>query len=90
MCQPITASGGHLGFPIRMKNTNFVEDLEYYYPVKFGEILCSNSSDTTRKKITLAITIFCVKKEKSKKKIKWEKKRPLGYFMNWKNDENNI
>ena len=41
MCQPIRASGSHFEFPICTKNTNFVEVLEYYHPVTFGEILCS-------------------------------------------------
>ena len=30
--------GGHLGFPISLKNTNLVEDVEILLPVKFHEI----------------------------------------------------
>ena len=35
MSQPIR---GHLVFPIRPNNTNFVEDLEFLLPVKFRQI----------------------------------------------------
>ena len=35
MSQPIRGQGGHLVFPIGLKNTNFVEDVEIYLPVKF-------------------------------------------------------
>ncbi|KAK3095936.1 hypothetical protein FSP39_021047 [Pinctada imbricata] len=41
MCQPIRACGGHLGFPIGSKNTNFVEGIEFLLPVKFRDILYS-------------------------------------------------
>ena len=34
----IRGQGGHLGFPISLKNTNFVEDVEILLPVKFHEI----------------------------------------------------
>ena len=35
MSQPIRGQGGHLVFPISPKNTNLVEDVEIYLPVKF-------------------------------------------------------
>ena len=35
MSQPITRQGGHLVFPIDLKNTNLVEDVEILLPVKF-------------------------------------------------------
>ena len=38
MSQPIRGQGGHLGFPIGPKNTNLVEDVEIYLPVKFRQI----------------------------------------------------
>ena len=38
MCQPIRGQGGHLLFPIGPKNTNLVEDIEIYLPVKFRQI----------------------------------------------------
>ena len=38
MCPPIRGQGGHLGFPISLKNTNLVEDVEILLPVKFHEI----------------------------------------------------
>ena len=34
--------GGHLVFPITLKNTNFVEDVEFLLPVKFQQILYSS------------------------------------------------
>ena len=41
MSQPIRGQGGHLVFPIGPKNTNLVEDVEIYLPVKFHQILSS-------------------------------------------------
>ena len=41
MSQPIRGQGGHLVFPINPKNTNLVEDVEIYLPVKFCQILFS-------------------------------------------------
>ena len=41
MSQPIRGQGRHLVFPIGLKNTNFVEDLEILLPVKFHSILLS-------------------------------------------------
>ena len=38
MSPPIRGQGGHLGFPISLKNTNLVEDMEILLPVKFHEI----------------------------------------------------
>ena len=38
MSQPIRGQGGHLVFPIGPKNTNLVEDVEIYHPVKFRQI----------------------------------------------------
>ena len=35
MSQPIRGWGGHLVFPISLKNTNLVEDVEILLPVKF-------------------------------------------------------
>ena len=35
MSQPIRGQGGHLVFPISLKNTNLVEDLEILLPIKF-------------------------------------------------------
>ena len=35
---PIRGHCGHLGFPISLKNTNLVEDIEILLPVKFHEI----------------------------------------------------
>ena len=35
MSQPIRGQGGHLVFPISLKNTNLVEDVEILLPVKF-------------------------------------------------------
>ena len=35
MSQPIRGQGGHFVFPIGPKNTNLVEDVEIYLPVKF-------------------------------------------------------
>ena len=35
MFQPIRGQGGHLGFPIGLKNTNLVEDVKILLPVKF-------------------------------------------------------
>ena len=35
MSQPIRGRGGHLVFPIGLKNTNFEEDVEILLPVKF-------------------------------------------------------
>ena len=32
---PIRGQGGHLGFPISLKNTNLVEHIEILLPVKF-------------------------------------------------------
>jgi hypothetical protein len=32
----ISCGGGHLGFPIGIKNPNFVEDLPMIIPGKFG------------------------------------------------------
>jgi hypothetical protein len=32
----MSCGGGHLGFPIGIKNTNFVEDLPLIIPGKFG------------------------------------------------------
>ena len=42
MSQPIRCRGGHLVFPITLKNTNFVEDVEFLLPVKFQQILYSS------------------------------------------------
>ena len=42
MFQPIRGKGGHLVFPIRPKNTTFVEDIEILLPVKFRWILFSD------------------------------------------------
>ena len=42
MSQPIRGQGGHLVFPINPKNTNLVEDVEIYLPVKFSQILLSS------------------------------------------------
>ena len=39
--QPIRTRGGHLVFPIGLKNTNLVEDVEILLPVKFRWILFS-------------------------------------------------
>ena len=41
MSQPIRGQGGHLVFPIGLKNTNLVEDVEILLPVKFRWILFS-------------------------------------------------
>ena len=38
MSQPIRGQGGHLVFLIRPKNTNLVEDVEIYLPVKLRQI----------------------------------------------------
>ena len=38
MSQPIRGQGGHLVFPIGPKNTNLVEDVKIYLPVKFCQI----------------------------------------------------
>ena len=38
MSQPIRGQGSHLVFPIGPKNTNLVEDVEIYLPVKFRQI----------------------------------------------------
>ena len=38
MSQPIRGQGGHLVFPIGPKNTNLVEEVEIYLPVKFRQI----------------------------------------------------
>ena len=35
MSQPIISHLGHLVFPIGLKNTNMVEDVEILLPVKF-------------------------------------------------------
>ena len=35
MSQPIRSQGGHLAFPIGLKNTNLVEEVEILLPVKF-------------------------------------------------------
>ena len=35
MFQPIRGHGNHLVFPIGLKNTNLVEDVEILLPVKF-------------------------------------------------------
>jgi hypothetical protein len=32
----MSCGGGHLGFPIGIKNTNFVEDLPMIIPGRFG------------------------------------------------------
>ena len=37
MSQPIRGQGGHLVFPIDLKNTNLVEDVEILFRVKFVE-----------------------------------------------------
>ena len=37
MSQPIRGQGGHLVFSIGPKNTNLVEDVEIYLPVKFHQ-----------------------------------------------------
>ena len=37
MFQPSRGQGGHLGFPISTKNTNLVEDVEDFLPVKFHQ-----------------------------------------------------
>ena len=42
MFQPIRGQDGHLVFPIGPKNTNLVEDVEIYLPVKFHQILFSS------------------------------------------------
>ena len=44
MSQPIRGQGGHLVFPIGPKNTNLVEDVEIYLPVKFRQIPFSGFS----------------------------------------------
>ena len=41
MSQPIRGQGSHLVFPIGLKNTNLVEDVEILLPVKFRWILFS-------------------------------------------------
>ena len=41
MSQPIRGQGGHLVFPIGLKNTNLVEDVEILLPIKFRWILFS-------------------------------------------------
>ena len=38
MSQSIRGQGGHLVFPIGRKNTNLVEDVEFFLPVKFHRI----------------------------------------------------
>ena len=38
MSQPIRGKDGHLGFLIRPKNTNLVEDVVFLLPVKFRRI----------------------------------------------------
>ena len=38
MSRPIRGQDGHLVFPIGLKNTNLVEDLEILLPVKFHSI----------------------------------------------------
>ena len=35
MSRPIRGQGGHLVFPIGMKNTKLVEDVKILHPVKF-------------------------------------------------------
>ena len=35
MSQPIRGQGGHLVFPISLKNTNLVKDDEILLPIKF-------------------------------------------------------
>ena len=35
MSQPMRGQGGHLVFPIGLKNTNLVEGVEILLPVKF-------------------------------------------------------
>ena len=35
MSLPIRSQGGHLVFPIGLKNTHLVEDIEFLLPVKF-------------------------------------------------------
>ena len=35
MSQPIRGQGGHLVFPIGLKNTDLVEDIETLLPIKF-------------------------------------------------------
>ena len=35
---PIRGQGGHLCFPVNLKNTNLVEDVEIFLPVKCHEI----------------------------------------------------
>ena len=42
MSQPIRGQGSHLVFPIGPTNTNFVEDVEILFPVKFRWIPFSN------------------------------------------------
>ena len=41
MSQPIMCHVGHLIFPIAPKNTNLVEDIEIFFPVKFRRNLFS-------------------------------------------------
>ena len=41
MSQPIRGQGGHLVFPIGLKNTNLVEDVEILLPIEFRWILFS-------------------------------------------------
>ena len=38
MSKPIRGQGGHLVFPIGPKNTNLVDDVENFLPVKFLRI----------------------------------------------------
>jgi hypothetical protein len=42
-CYSMSCGGGHLGFPIGMKNTNFVEDLPMIIPGQFG-FNCGNEA----------------------------------------------
>jgi hypothetical protein len=43
----MSCSGGHLGFPIEIKNRNFVEDLPMIIPGQFGMFIGWSSTNFT-------------------------------------------
>jgi hypothetical protein len=49
----MSCGGGHLGFPIGIKNRNFVEDLPMIIPGKFGfsKIFFSETNELTEPKL---------------------------------------
>ena len=48
MSQPIRGQGSHLVFPIGLKNTNLLEDVEIFLPVKFRWIPFSSSEEKSK------------------------------------------